>query len=144
VAEKTEKNPRGAGRPPKQDNQVQILVSKVMETNKKLDKGLVKIGESYPDIAQTAIDVALGNGEETIVLRDGTVTLIPRKPDTAMLTTLLKIGIDMIDKTGEGPESLSQQILKNMRNRVQELTQVKIDNLTIIDGNTPNTVEANS
>jgi hypothetical protein len=135
MAEKTETNPRGAGRPAKVDNQAVILAHKVMDVNKKLDRGLSKIGDNYPDIAQTAIDIALGKGTINVMTANGP-RIMERNPDVPMLRHLLSVGIEMIDKTGEGPDSPSQQILKNMQAKVLQLTQVKIDNLTIANRDT--------
>ena len=114
MAEKTETNPRGAGRPAKVDNQAVILAHKVMDVNKRLDRGLSKIGDNYPDIAQTAIDIALGKGTINVMTANGP-RIMERNPDVPMLRHLLSVGIEMIDKTGEGPDSPSQQILKNMQ-----------------------------
>ena len=145
----TQKTPKGAGRPPTLAHQTESLVKRVMTANKKIDTGLSKIADEYPDLVNTAVNIALGRGHNIEMDANGVFREIPRNPSIPMLKTLLDIGINMVDKTGEGPDSPSQRILSAMRNKVTQLTQVNIDTVTIIesdadDGNPEDSVEDHS
>ena len=145
----TKRNPKGAGRPPTLAHQTDTLVKRVMTANRKIDTGLSKIADEYPDLVNTAINMALGRGHNVEIDANGVFRDIPRNPSIPMLKTLLDIGINMVDKTGEGPDSPSQRILSAMRNKVTQLTQVNIDTVTIIEsdadsGDVENSVEDDS
>jgi hypothetical protein len=133
MAEVTQKNPKGAGRPPSLTNQTEGLVKRVMAANKKIDTGLSKIADEYPELIATAMDMALGRGYNTDYDGNGVLREIPRNPNVQMLKNLIDIGINMVDKTGEGPDSPSQRILSAMHNKITQLTQVNIDHITILD-----------
>lgn len=129
MAEVTKKNPKGAGRPPSIVHQTEGLVKRVMAANKKIDTGLARIADEYPDLVNTAIDMALGRGYNTDYDGNGVLREIPRNPNVQMLKNLLDIGINMVDKTGEGPDSPSQRILASMHDKITQITQVNIDHI---------------
>ena len=148
MSDKRHDNP---GRPPKYERQIELLVKDVSAVNKKLDKGLNKIADNMEDITQVAIDLALGVGDDMIQNANGQTVKVPRNPNVQMLKHLMNVGVAMIDKTGEGPDSPSQPILRNMRERISGSitynTQVNIDNTGIensVPTITPRVVDSNS
>lgn len=126
----SDKRKLNKGRPPKYDRQVELLVKDVHAINKKLDNGLQQVADEYEEIVRVAIEVGLGRGSETYLTPAGERRERPRTPNVPMLKHLLDVGIAMVDKTGEGPDSPSQRILRAMRERmgVVNNTQVNIDN----------------
>lgn len=118
------------GRPPRLEKQSKELALAVNDANKSFRSGLSRIGESFNDLADTAIQVALGGGEVTRRDKQGNYFQAKSEPSVPMLSKLLDIGIEALKQTGDSADSPSHQILETLRKAVSEgkmpieLTQV--------------------